>query len=91
MGRTPFPTHICLVKEGEYVTDSTLMGETNTSPLSSETITIKLPFALLSEDQVMADVPDRQQDELRGLSLLPVPYTEPHGTTGATLRDGSLG
>ena len=90
VGGTPFPSHIHPIEEGDLVTDPTLMGE-SISPLSSETITTRLPFASLSKDQVMADVGDRWLGEPRGLPVSSVLPTEPHGMSGTTLGDGSSG
>jgi hypothetical protein len=60
-------------------------------PLSSQAIAVELPFAPLSGDQVMADILGMPQDGSRDPPLRHVAVTDPHGQTGATLRDETMG
>jgi hypothetical protein len=59
--------------------------------ISPQAITTELPFALMMEDQIMADIMDGQPAEPRGSVPSSKPSIESCGLTGTTLGDGHLG
>jgi hypothetical protein len=70
------------------VTTPLLLMEGRPPSISPQAIAIEFSFVLTMEDQVMADVMDRQPTKPRGSTSSSKPLIESHGPTGTTLRDG---